>query len=284
MNDKPQPPRRPGASAGMSKKEKRLKYAGKGGPKRARLAKLGGGEGIWLFGVHAVNAALRNPDRHCRRLVATEDKLKELDPALVQRVKKVETTDRHGIDPLLPPGSVHQGLALAVDPLPDLSFDDLKRAAFIKDRAVFIMLDQVTDPQNVGAVLRSAAAFGALGVIVQDRFAPPESGALAKAASGGLETVPLARVVNLSAALEELKTEGFKIIGLEATAPQTLPSLAPLPKKVVLVLGSEGEGMREKQRHTCDMLARLPMVSDGPVDSLNVSNAAAIALYEAMRS
>lgn len=284
MNDNQTPPRRPGASAGLSKKEKRLKYTGKGGPKRARLAKLGGGEGIWLFGVHAVNAALRNSERECRRLVTTEDRLKDLDQALLARVKKVETADRLGIDSLLPPGTVHQGLALAVDPLPDLSFDDLKRAAFIKDRAVFLMLDQVTDPQNVGAVLRSAAAFGALGVIVQDRFAPPESGALAKAASGGLESVPLARVVNLSNALEALKAEGFKVIGLEATAEQTLPSLAPLPKKLVLVLGSEGEGMRQKQRETCDHLARLPMVSEGPVNSLNVSNAAAIALYEAGRS
>jgi 23S rRNA (guanosine2251-2'-O)-methyltransferase len=284
MNDNQTPPRRPGASAGLSKKEKRLKYTGKGGPKRARLAKLGGGEGIWLFGVHAVNAALRNSERECRRLVTTEDRLKDLDQALLARVKKVETADRLGIDSLLPPGTVHQGLALAVDPLPDLSFDDLKRAAFIKDRAVFLMLDQVTDPQNVGAVLRSAAAFGALGVIVQDRFAPPESGALAKAASGGLESVPLARVVNLSNALEALKAEGFKVIGLEATAEQTLPSLAPLPKKLVLVLGSEGEGMRQKQRETCDQLARLPMVSEGPVNSLNVSNAAAIALYEAGRS
>ncbi|MBF0270278.1 MAG: 23S rRNA (guanosine(2251)-2'-O)-methyltransferase RlmB [Alphaproteobacteria bacterium] len=268
----------------MSKKEKRLKYAGKGGPKRAKLAKLSGGEGLWLFGVHAVNAALRNPERTCRRLVATEDRVKELDPALLARVKKVETSDRQGIDALLPPGTVHQGLALAVNPLPDLSFDDLKRSAFIKDRAVLVMLDQVTDPQNVGAVLRSAAAFAALGVIMQDRFAPPESGALAKAASGGLESVPLARVVNLSKALEELKAEGFVAIGLEATAEKTLPELAPLPKKVVLVLGSEGEGMRQKQRETCSLLARLPMVTEGPVDSLNVSNAAAIALYEAGRA
>lgn len=275
-------PRR-GASAGLSKKQKRLKYAGKSGPKRVKLAKLGGGEGIWLFGVHAVNAALRNPDRRCRRLVATEDRLKELEPALLERVKRVETTDKAGIERLLPPSSVHQGVALAVDPLPDLSFDDLKRAAFIKERAVFVMLDQVTDPQNVGAVLRSAAAFGAVGVIVQDRFAPLESGALAKAASGGLETVPLARVVNLSRALEELKAEGFKAIGLEGSAEKTLPELAPLPKKLVLVLGSEGEGMREKQRQTCDVLARLPMITDGPVDSLNVSNATAIALYEATR-
>ncbi|MBF0355547.1 MAG: 23S rRNA (guanosine(2251)-2'-O)-methyltransferase RlmB [Alphaproteobacteria bacterium] len=267
----------------MSKAEKRQHYAGKGGPKRAKLAKLGGGEGLWLFGVHAVNAALRNPARVCRRLVATEDRVKSLDPALLARIKQVESTDREGIDRLLPPGTVHQGLALAVDPLPDLEFDDLKRAAFIKERAVFLMLDQVTDPQNVGAVLRSAAAFGALGLILQDRFAPPESGALAKAASGGLEAVPLVRVVNLSKALDELKAEGFVAIGLEATADRTLPELAPLPPKLILVLGSEGEGMRMKQRETCDVLARLPMVSQGPVDSLNVSNAAAIALYEAGR-
>lgn len=283
MNDKTENQPRKDASGKKRPWDKRPKFAGKGGPKRAKLAKLGGGEGLWLYGVHAVNAALRNPDRRCRRLVATEDRLKELDPALVERVKRVETTDKAGIERLLPPGSVHQGLALAVDPLPDLSFDDLKRSAFIKDRAVFVMLDQVTDPQNVGAVLRSAAAFGALGVIVQDRFAPPESGALAKASSGGLEAVPLARVVNLSRALEELKAEGFKAIGLEGKAEKTLPELAPLPKKLVLVLGSEGEGMRDKQRQTCDVLARLPMITDGPVDSLNVSNAAAIALYEAGR-
>ncbi len=283
MTVKPPQERPRGFSSGMSKEEKRQHYAGKGGPKRAKLAKLGGGEGLWLYGVHAVNAALKNPQRTCRRLVLTQDRLSGLDPALVARAKKVETTDREGIDRLLPPGSVHQGLALAVDPLPDLDFDDLKRAAFIKERAVFMMLDQVTDPQNVGAVLRSAAAFGALGLIVQDRFAPPESGALAKAASGGLESVPLARVVNLSKALEELKSEGFVAIGLEATAERTLPELAPMPPKLVLVLGSEGEGMRQKQRETCDVLARLPMVSEGPVDSLNVSNAAAIALYEAGR-
>lgn len=193
----------------------------------------------------------------------------------------VQVLDRMALAALLPEGAVHQGLLLEVEPLAAPDLDDILRAAEIAaGRAVVVVLDQVTDPHNVGAVLRSAAAFGALAVIVAEHNAPPASGALAKAASGALDLVPLLRVVNLARSLDRLKTAGFWCCGLDESAPEPLAAL-DLGAKAALVLGSESGGLRRLVRERCDFLARLP--TRPPFSSLNVSNAAAVALYELAR-
>ena len=174
---------------------------------------------------------------------------------------------------LVPQDAPHQGLVLEVEPLDDLFLDELLGE---DDNRPLLVLDQVTDPHNVGAILRSAAAFGARGIVTQDRHSPPESGALARAASGALETVPWVRVVNLARALEDMAAAGFWRIGLAGEAERTLAETLG-PPKIALVLGAEGEGMRQNTATHCDELARLPISSS--VESLNVSNAAAIALY-----
>ena len=249
--------------------------------------------GTWLYGRHAVAAALANPARRWRRLVvlaAEEEAARALvDAAQARRGgaasraggEPVQVMERAALALLLPEGAVHQGWALEVEPLaaPDLD-DVLRAAAEIPGRAVIVVLDQVSDPHNVGAVLRSAAAFGAAAVIVAEHGMPPVTGALAKAASGALEQVPLIRVVNLARALDHLKAAGYWCVGLEAGAPTPLAGL-DLGPRVELVLGSEGGGLRRLVREHCDYLARLPTRPDWP--SLNVSNAAAIALYELLR-
>jgi 23S rRNA (guanosine2251-2'-O)-methyltransferase len=192
----------------------------------------------------------------------------------------IRVLDRKGLAAILPEGAVHQGLALAVEPLAELDLDDVLRLG-TTGRRVIVVLDQVSDPRNVGAVLRSAAAFGALAVVLAVHGAPPVSGALAKAASGALEQVPLVRAVNLARALGRLKQAGFWICGLDENAPQTLAAL-DLGDQVALVLGSEGGGMRRLVREHCDYLARLPTRSAQP--TINVSSAAAVALYELTRA
>ncbi len=177
---------------------------------------------------------------------------------------------------LVPGDAPHQGIVAEVEKLPDIWLSDLIQEA--PERRPLLVLDQVTDPHNVGAILRSAAAFDAIGIVTQDRHAPPESGALAKAASGALETVPWVRVVNLARALDEIAEAGFWRVGLTGEAEMSLGE-ALGPPRVALVLGAEGEGMRQNTEAHCDALARLP-ISDR-VESLNVSNAAAIALYAA---
>jgi 23S rRNA (guanosine2251-2'-O)-methyltransferase len=177
---------------------------------------------------------------------------------------------------LVPVDAPHQGVVIEVEPLEDVWLDEIVAGA--GDQAVLLVLDQVTDPHNVGAILRSAAAFGAVGIVTQDRHSPPESGALAKAASGALETMPWVRTVNLARALEEIAEAGFWRIGLTGDADTELKD-ALGPKRVALVLGAEGPGLRPNTREHCDALARLPITS--AVESLNVSNAAAVALYAA---
>ncbi|HEX3535237.1 MAG TPA: 23S rRNA (guanosine(2251)-2'-O)-methyltransferase RlmB [Stellaceae bacterium] len=255
---------------------------------RARLKPPAAGESErWLYGRHAVAAALANPARRWRRLVALaghETEAAEL--AAAARAEKrgagesVQALDRIALAALLPEGAVHQGLALEVEPLATPDIDDVLRAATLVARAVVVVLDQVTDPHNVGAVLRSAAAFGALAVVIADHNAPPASGALAKAASGALDLVPLVRVVNIARTLDQFKAAGFWCCGLDETAPEPLSGL-DLGSKAVLVLGSEGGGLRRLVRERCDFLARLP--TRPPLASLNVSNAAAVALYELAR-
>jgi 23S rRNA (guanosine2251-2'-O)-methyltransferase len=238
----------------------------------------GGGASFWLYGSHAVEAALANPDRKIRRLVATAEAAKGLAAARPQ--VPLEPMERAEIDRLLPMGAVHQGLAALVEPLPALSIEDVCRTASLQEACVVVVLDQVTDPHNVGAILRSAAAFGALAVVVPDRHAPEETGALAKAASGALERMPLVRVTNVVRALDEMKQAGLWVAGLAADAPKTLAG-AKLSGRIALALGAEGEGLRRLTREHCDHLVRLPMRGD--MESLNVSNAAAVALYELAR-
>jgi len=237
--------------------------------------------GTWLYGHHAVLAALRNPARKILRIIATAEVIAELGPTLTSASEHaIEPLARETIARLLPGGAVHQGLAVLVRPLRSLAVEDLIETAEGRSSAIILVLDQVTDPHNVGAVLRSAAAFGALAVIMPERSAPDISGVLAKAASGALEHVPLLRVVNLVRALEMLQGAGFWTVGLAGEAEKSLATLG-LTGRIVLVLGSEGEGLRRLTREACDHLARLP--TKGAVDSLNVSNAAAVALYELVR-
>lgn len=236
----------------------------------------------WLYGRHAVEAALGNPARRCQRLIALRETAAEAETLLRGARAKppragVEIVERRALEKLLPNGAVHQGLALAAEPLPAVDFESIvATAATPGTPQIIVVLDQVTDPHNVGAILRSAAAFGALAVIVPEHGAPSVTGVLAKAASGALEEVPLLRVANLSRALEKLKAADFWSLGLDEQAEQTIGAL-DLPARVALVLGAEGSGLRRLTREHCDFLARLPTRS--AMASLNVSNAAAVALY-----
>jgi len=232
----------------------------------------------WIWGRHAVEAALDNPQREGPfRLVLTQAGAQALESRLAgRRDLRPEVMEPHELARLLPAGAAHQGLALRAPVLEGVDLETLAEPA----EGVIVMLDQITDPQNVGAVFRSAAAFGAKGVVLQDRHAPALSGALAKAAAGAIEAVPCARVVNLSRALERLADLGWRAVGLDGTAPETLAQALD-PRPTVLVLGSEGEGIRRLVAEHCDALARIPM--PGGFESLNVSNAAAIALYERVR-
>jgi len=231
----------------------------------------------WLYGNHPVRAALANPHRQLRRLLGTVDALRELGP--LPQGLGAETVDRQRLDQMLPAGAVHQGLALLAGPLPDL--DITEACSVVKgERNLVVVLDQVTDPHNVGAILRSAAAFGARAVVMTDRHAPPDSPVLAKSASGALEVIPLVRVTNLARAMEHLAQLGYWRVGLDGDGARTLAAARP-SGPIALVLGAEGEGMRRLTREACDEIVRLPI--SGAVESLNVSNAAAIALYEVAR-
>jgi len=255
-NDRAQPSRRPG-----SHKRQRFHPAQKTAP------------GDWLWGWHAVTAALDNPARdEPRRLLASPDRARQLGDRL-----SPEVLEASAISALLPSGAVHQGIALDVAPLEPIPLSEMAAPA----HGIILMLDQITDPQNVGAILRSAAAFGARGVVLQDRHAPPLSGALAKAAAGAVDKIAHARETNLSRALERLDGLGWRAVGLDGEAPTTLAEILD-DRPTVLVLGSEGEGLRRLVREHCDVLARIPM--QGDFDSLNVAAAAAVALYEASRA
>ncbi len=226
-----------------------------------------------LWGKHAVAAALDNPDRKVLRAWATREAVTFMQFPADVPVTLAEPPD---LGRLVPSDAPHQGVVIEVEPLEDAWLDELVGDA--RERAVLLVLDQVTDPHNVGAILRSAAAFGAIGIVTQDRHSPPESGVVAKAASGALERVPWVRVVNLARALEEIGEAGFWRIGLAGDAETKLKD-ALGPPRIALVLGAEGTGLRPNTREHCDALARLP-ISDA-IESLNVSNAAAVALYAA---
>ena len=226
-----------------------------------------------LWGKHAVGAALDNPDRKVLRAWATREAA-----AFMQFPKEVGITlaDVQDLARLVPHDAPHQGVVIEVEALEDAWLDEI--LAHAPERAVLLVLDQVTDPHNVGAILRSVAAFGAIGIVTQDRHSPPESGVVAKAASGALERVPWVRVVNLARSLEEIGEAGFWRIGLTGDAEMELKE-ALGSQRVALVLGAEGGGLRPNTREHCDALAHLPICD--AVESLNVSNAAAVALYAA---
>jgi len=246
---------------------------------RAGRMKNGRGSGgrasqgmVRLWGRHAVEAALKNPERSHRKLWATREGVESLDGELPADFP-IEWAQPADLARLVARDAPHQGLVLECEPLPDLFLDDVLEG---DPSRPILVLDQVTDPHNVGALMRTAAAFDACAVVTQDRHAPPESGTLAKSASGALEIVPWIRVVNLARALEEIAEAGYWRIGLAGDAPATLAEALPAGP-VALVLGAEGEGMRHNIKEHCDALARLP-ISEA-MESLNVSNAGAIALY-----
>lgn len=246
---------------------------------RTTPAKGKSGGSYWIYGLHAVKAALENPDRRCRQLLMTANAAESM-PSIPENSIPTEIVERQEIDKYLPSDAVHQGVALSVDPLEQIDLSDIARAAANKETATVVVLDQATDPRNIGAVLRSATAFGALGVIVQKRHAPDETSLLAKAASGALETVPLLRVTNLSRAMDELKESGFWCIGFDGQADDSLAQ-AKLSGKLALVFGAEGKGLRQLTRENCDRLVRVPIAPQ--MESLNLSNTVAIGLYEVSR-
>ena len=259
----------------------------KGGNRKAlrgRAGRMQGGRGsgrpthgqVRLWGRHAVEAALGNPARRHRKLWATREGVASLADELGGELPAdlpIEYAEVADLARLVAHDAPHQGLVLECEPLGDILLDEVLDA---EAPGPIVVLDQVTDPHNVGAILRSAAAFGAVALVTQDRHAPPESGALAKAASGALEAVPWVRVVNLARALEEIAEAGYWRIGLAGEADAAFPEALPAGP-VALVLGAEGEGLRHNIAAHCDALARLPIGE--AMESLNVSNAAAIALY-----
>ncbi len=247
---------------------------------RGRAGRMRGGRGsgrastgaVRLWGRHAVEAALMNPERKHRKLWATREGVASLDGELPANFP-VEYAQGADLGRLVARDAPHQGLVLECDPLEDVWLEDVLDGDPARP---LVILDQVTDPHNVGAILRSAAAFNACAILTQDRHAPPESGVLAKSASGALEIVPWVRVVNLARALDEVADAGYWRLGLAGEAKLTLAEALPAGP-IALVLGAEGEGMRQNVAQHCDALARLPI--DPAMESLNVSNAAAIALY-----
>ena len=227
-----------------------------------------------FYGRHAVIAALANPNRVVRKIWGTRDALNALDLPPVLPIVYADVAD---LGRMVPSDAPHQGIVAEVEPLDDVWLGDALEAGQ-DDRRPVLVLDQVTDPHNVGAILRSAAAFDALCIVTQDRHAPPESGVLARSASGALEIVPWVRVVNLARALDEIAEAGYWRIGLDGEA-DTILGEAIGESRVALVLGAEGEGLRHNSMAHCDILAKLPI--SPRMESLNVSNAAAIALYAA---
>ncbi len=273
------PQARSQAKSGHDKPTPRHTSQGKAPQGRVQGSRRGGGDPTrFLWGVHAVRAALANPARRCRRLLATaqgHETVADILPATLP----VEILDRQALDTLLP-DAVHQGVALETDPLAEPDLEDVLESVPAAAPLLLVVLDQVTDPHNVGAILRSAAAFGAAALIVQERHSPPVTGTLAKAASGGIELVPIVRVTNLARALDRLREAGLFCLGFDSEAEHGLQAIEP-GERVALVMGAEGPGLRRLTRERCDMMAKLP--TQGPVASLNVSNAAAIALYDMAR-
>ena len=242
---------------------------------KERAKRASAAETLWLYGLHAVRDALANPERVKLRLVLTRNAADRLGEACwTEAGIEPEIADPRKFPVPLDPGSVHQGAALEVKPLDWGTLE--ARCTSGPGAPLAVLLDRVTDPHNVGAIMRSAKAFGASAIVTQDRHAPPEGGVIGKTASGALETLPWIRVVNLARALDEIAEAGYWRIGLTGHAEATLAEALPAGP-VAIVLGAEGEGMRQNIEGHCDALAKLPISSE--IESLNVSNAAAVALY-----
>jgi len=270
MARRPPPKGRPGAKTGATREqiERRERF------ERARRDSLRGAADapVVMYGWHTVTAALRNPARRVRRLLATENAARRLSNEGVAR--KPEVVRPSTIAERLLPDAVHQGLYLETDPLPSPAIEDMPA------KGVVLVLDQITDPHNVGAIFRSAAAFAATAIVTTQRHSPDATGALAKAASGALERVPLFNVQNLARALAALKQSGFLLVGLDSSGNADLAAL-PLREPLALVLGAEGKGLRQSTKETCDHVARIDL--PGKIKSLNVSNAAVLSLFVAVR-
>ena len=227
-----------------------------------------------LYGWHTVKAALENPARHIRRLYATENAARRLADDGVALPVTPELVRPDTIAARLGPDAVHQGLLAEADPLPSPDLDELPATGIV------LVLDQITDPHNVGAILRTAAGFAVAAIVTTARHSPEATGVLAKSASGALDYVPIVTVQNLARALGEMKARGYLLVGLDSTGDVDLAEVA-LTAPLALVLGAEGKGLRQLTRATCDRVARLDL--PGKIKSLNVSNAAALALYVASR-
>ena len=250
---------------------------------KERGKKLEAAETVWLFGLHAVRDALANPKREKLRLIVTLNAQTKLADVIAQSGMEPEVSDPRKFSAPLDPQSVHHGAALEVKALDWGSVEDACVSGGDERPARVLLLDRVSDPHNVGAILRSAEVFGARAVIGTKRHAAPETGALAKTASGALERQPYLRVTNLSRAMDELKGYGYFLIGLDGDAETTLDAELEgyQDRPVALVLGAEGPGLREKTKEQCDVLAKIDFAGD--FGSLNVSNAAAVSLYAATR-
>jgi 23S rRNA (guanosine2251-2'-O)-methyltransferase len=242
---------------------------------RTRGAEARAGDGaVILYGWHTVKAALENPARRIRRLFATENATRRLSEDGLAAGIETELVRPDAIAHRLGPDAVHNGLLAEADPLPSPELDELEPAGIV------LVLDQITDPHNVGAILRTAAGFAVAAVVTTARHSPEATGVLAKSASGALEYVPIVTVQNLARALEALRERGYLLVGLDSTGDIDLGD-APLRAPLALVLGAEGKGLRQLTRATCDRVARLDL--PGRIKSLNVSNAAALALYVASK-
>jgi 23S rRNA (guanosine2251-2'-O)-methyltransferase len=272
MRDRQRPPGKPGKD----------RFAAKSGPRKGRgfdqrgprRPDRGGSDTVILYGWHSVTEALKNPKRKIRRLLTSENAARRLAEEGFTKPEP-EIVRPQEIDRMLGPDAVHNGLLAEAAPLPDPRLKDLP------DDSLVLVLDQVTDPHNVGAVLRSAAAFGVAAIVTTARHSPEATGVLAKAASGALEHVPIVLVQNLARGMEELREGGFLLVGLDSEGAADLEQ-TPVRRPLALVLGAEGKGLRQLTRETCDVLARIDL--PGEIKSLNVSNAAAVSLYAAQRA
>ena len=247
-------------------------------------------KGELLYGIHACSEALKNPERKIHGIYVSDrlwhgDRRNKI-PGLMDDLEQVgrlaelpqpTILEKQELDKHMPRGAVHQGIAVDTSPVTEVFLSDIIIKSKMRDKALLVMLDQVTDPHNIGAILRSAAAFGALAIIAQSRHTPDVTATMAKIACGAVEHVPIVQVINLSDALADLKAAGFNCIGLDEHTDKNLAD-CPHSDKTVIVLGAEGKGLRPKVADTCAHLAKLP--TQPPIASLNVSNAAAIAMYE----
>ncbi len=237
---------------------------------------------INLFGYHAVHEAWLNPNRNIKKIFVTEKAIENFKPYIKKAEElglkrpKYQLVERKQIYKTLGQDVVHQGIAADAEPLPEMNSMDLLIKSADRKKSVFVMLDQVTDPHNVGAIMRSACAFALAGMVIQTRSAPQLEGVLGKVACGGLEHVPVALETNLSRSLEVFKENGYKCIALDERGEKTIGEFGGL-EKVVLVMGAEGKGLRPSVREACTDIARIDML--GPLASINVSNASAISFY-----